>query len=148
MNGSPLERLMEKVAWNGDGDECWTWEGSKTHGYGQLCVGGKTRRVHRLSYEEFIGPIPDGLHLDHLCRNRACVNPSHLEPVTNRENVLRGIGPTAKLAARKVCKRGHPLDGANLIVRKDGKGRECRACRDYHESRRPKRSWKKVPAHV
>lgn len=72
---------------------CWEWPGNQRGGYGRIetKVAGKRRRpaAHRVFYEEFVGPIPDGLSIDHLCRNRACVNPDHLEPVSMRENLLR-----------------------------------------------------------
>lgn len=87
----PLARLMSKVVWNGDEEECWIWEGARdSRGYGCIQFGGRPRKSHRVSYELHIGPIPEGLVIDHLCRNARCVNPAHLETVTQRENVLRG----------------------------------------------------------
>lgn len=84
--------------------------------------------AHRYFWEKTNGPIPEGLVIDHLCRNRACVNLEHLEVVTGRENCLRGIGPTAINALKTHCSRhGHPLSGANLILHPDGR-RECREC--------------------
>lgn len=70
---------------------CWIFKGATSRGYGQARVGGKTISVHRTAYEILVGPIPEGLQLDHLCRNRACYNPAHLEPVTGTENRRRGI---------------------------------------------------------
>jgi hypothetical protein len=80
-------------------DGCWMWTGTLNKGYGMFSFGGKTRRAHRFAYEALVGPIPEGLALDHLCRNPACVNPAHLEPVTWRENVYRGA--QAKLTMEK-----------------------------------------------
>ena len=93
-------------------DGCWLWKGSLTvYGYGQFQPArGKSYRAHRLAWEIARGPVPEGLVLDHLCRNRACCNPDHLEPVTHRENVLRGVGPSAQNAARLTCSKGHSFD--------------------------------------
>lgn len=108
---------------------CWLWMGSvfQNSGYGRIKVSGRTMVAHRFAYEVLRGPIPGGLTLDHLCRVRRCVNPDHLEPVTPRVNVLRGETITARNAGKTQCDRGHPLAGANLFVRKDGR-RRCREC--------------------
>lgn len=92
-----------------------------------LVRGIKTRYVHRISYETFVGPIPEGLTIDHLCKNRACINPAHLEPVTLRENLLRGDTFQAANAQKSHCDRGHRLDGDNLYVTTSG-SRNCRIC--------------------
>lgn len=120
---------MEKVVWNGDEDECWTWEAATTWlGYGKFST---TRSVwtpaHRVSHELFVGPIPEGLQIDHLCRNPRCVNPKHLEPVTPRENTMRGEAPSAYHAKKTHCPKGHPYSGDNLYVGAKG-NRVCRAC--------------------
>lgn len=108
---------------------CWFWLGRRDrYGYGNFRNGSRVVKAHRFSYEFCIGPIPEGLVLDHLCRTPSCVRPDHLEPVTNRVNVLRGNGITAREAARTHCPQGHPYDGANTYIRLNGK-RECRACR-------------------
>lgn len=92
-------------------------------------VNGKTFYAHRVSYMLAKGPISKGLEPDHLCRNPSCVNPGHLEVVTHRDNVLRGKAVTAINSRKDFCLRGHPLSGANLYLRPDRHGRECRACR-------------------
>lgn len=95
-------------------------------GYVTMKIGGGRRRsVHRVTYELLVGPIPDGLQLDHLCRVRGCVNPAHLEPVTPRENTLRGVGPNATAVRTNRCKYGHSL--ADAYTKASG-SRGCRTC--------------------
>lgn len=129
------QRLLSKAVVDWD-TGCWIWTASiNMHGYGQIsvkCSDGKfrPRRAHRVSYQMLMGPIPDGLQLDHLCRNRACINPAHLEPVTNRENTIRGDGPSInsrRLRGRTHCKNNHPFDESNTYIDPLGK-RVCRAC--------------------
>lgn len=110
---------------------CWLWKGSLNQGYGQFAFRKKIVRAHRFAYELLVGPIPDRLTLDHLCRVRACVNPDHLEPVTDRENILRGTGLSARNAARTHCKRGHLFDEANTY--NNGRRRRCRACKNEQQ---------------
>lgn len=93
---------------------CWIWVGTiDIGGYGRAVRDKKESKAHRLSYEMHRGPIPAGMFLDHLCRVRACINPDHLEPVTARENLLRGIGHPAINAAKTHCKRGHEFTPDN-----------------------------------
>jgi hypothetical protein len=114
---------------------CWLWNGTIHHGYGVLNINGKFQQAHRISYEIAKGAIPEGLQLDHLCRIRNCVNPDHLEPVTPRENVLRGIGPCALNSAKTFCIKGHPYNEENtlFVSRNRGSGQEriCRICQAF-----------------
>lgn len=115
---------------------CWIWTRARTEaGYGRIQVNGKSRYVHRIAYEAFIGPIPDGMQIDHLCHtedadcpggsacpHRACCNPAHLEPVAPLENTRRGRGHGSETH----CPQGHPYAGDNLRM---WKGRRvCRSC--------------------
>lgn len=111
-------------------DGCWEWQRIRNvWGYGRFNVGGTESLAHRFSYELHIGPIPDGLVLDHLCRNPCCVNPSHLEPVTTAENLRRGDVARSAFSKplRAHCPQGHPYDEHNTYWRPDG-GRDCREC--------------------
>lgn len=125
------ERLWERVVKT---ETCWLWMGGPNKdGYGQLTVFPSRRKpmVHRLVYEWLVGPIPDGLTIDHLCRVPNCVNPDHLEAVTMRENILRGNGGGARNARATHCAKGHPFDEVNTGVRRTGArvgSRWCRAC--------------------
>lgn len=115
-------------------DECWEWPGPKdVRGRGLVYHDGKRRKAHRVAYEMLVGPIPEGLEPDHLCRNLACFNPRHLEPVTHAVNSLRGEGLPAKNARKTHCDHGHPLSGSNLRVYrrtwKSGKTTDVRVCR-------------------
>lgn len=103
---------------------CVLWTGAYNFGgYGRVWIEGKRRASHRVAYELAVGPIPDGLTIDHLCRTPACVNPMHLEAVTMRENVMRGNTLPAMEAKRTVCLKGHPYDRIEV----DG-SRTCKTC--------------------
>lgn len=138
-------RFWEKVLIRESG--CWEWLGSKNwDGYGHSWHPGKNRigLVHRWTYEAAKGPMPAGLVTDHLCRNRACCNPQHLEAVTYFVSTHRSTNPMAKFAKRTHCAKGHPFSGENLLIRENG-GRRCRTCkneierRQYHAGKRPKK---------
>jgi hypothetical protein len=108
---------------------CWNWTGALTKdGYGTVTVDGRTQYAHRVAYEMERGQIPAGLVMDHLCRNRRCVNPDHLEPVTNRTNVLRGAAKLGGPALKTACKWGHPYDERNTGRRADDNRRYCLTC--------------------
>lgn len=146
-----LERFLSKCDRPVDG--CWLWEaGITTAGYGTLSIASRTHYAHRLAYEHFIGPIEDGMVIDHLCRMRHCVNPAHLEVVTNAENLRRGYvsrtgrnprpkpAPRPKrvkrpkpekreprnFAQRTHCKWGHEWTAENIVIRAGY--RKCRLC--------------------
>lgn len=125
------ERFWPKVLMAAP-DECWLWGAYiAPEGYGRIHAGRDSPRpllAHRVAYELLVGPIPEGLTLDHLCRNRGCVNPAHLEPVTNRENIMRGTSVPARNARKTHCKHGHVFSPENTRLRRDG-SRICNACR-------------------
>jgi hypothetical protein len=119
---------------------CWIWKGGLfINGYGRFYPTGghhpQNVRAHRYAYQLFNGPIPEGLQIDHLCRNRRCVKPSQMEAVTQKTNLLRGTGITAENARKTTCHKGHPLTGDNLILRKHG-WRWCKTCYDEAQQRR------------
>lgn len=148
------ERFYSKVAEDGNG--CWVWQGALDRdGYGRIGYEGRTFAAHRISYRQWVRPIPSWLQLDHLCRNPSCVNPAHLEAVTCATNIQRGDTgrwirerqlPLRLLFPRPVrtrqlrlrlrqprqrpthCTANHPLSGDNLIIRSDNGGRRCRTC--------------------
>lgn len=142
--GDDQARFMAKVAAGPDATDCWRWTATLNGcGYGSFSFGAKTVLAHRAAYELFVGPIPDGLEIDHLCSQRDCVNFRHLEAVTRTENVQR----TARRAAlrdsdRTHCPAGHELTPDNVKMSAQGT-RSCRQChRDYHKEYQ--RNWRAV----
>jgi hypothetical protein len=138
-NGGPFrrtlkDRLFAKVQAD-DETGCWNWIGAKAgDGYGKIKIGSAYVPSHRAMFELLAGPIPAGLVIDHLCRNTACCNPGHLEPVTHLENMRRGIR-----AGRPECINGHPFTPENSYFPPNGR-RQCRACRTASAARRRERS--------
>ena len=137
-----MNRFWSKVDKNGpmpigrqELGPCWVWTAALSKGYGRFWIGSRPDRVckqaHRLAYEQIVAHVPEWLDLDHLCRNRCCVNPSHLEPVTRSINLKRGnaghLARTQQLA-KTHCPQGHPYSGDNLIINNRG-ARICRKCR-------------------
>lgn len=153
-----IERLHQRVTIAPNG--CWIWQGGLASGYGRMGwrEGGKARfgAVHRITYTEAHGPVPEGLDLDHLChdpetctvaaecQHRRCCNPAHLEAVSRKENLSRGGGISAERAARTHCPEGHEYDAVNTFVDKQGR-RSCRECtrianRAYYHQNKARRS--------
>jgi len=120
--------ILDRIDASGD---CWEWDGAHTDGYGKVWSPSDDRLVyvHRIMWEGLVGPIPEGLEIDHLCRNTGCSNPDHLEPVTRRENIRRGIGADVarrRMRAKTHCPQGHPYSEENTY--RYGRSRRCRAC--------------------
>lgn len=120
-----IDRFYERVRIQPSG--CWSLGNNEPGTYTWIDLGGGNRELgHRFSYRFFVGAIPDGLQLDHLCRNPSCVNPGHLEPVTARENTLRSNAASALNARKKVCIRGHEFDDENIYPYRGR--RHCKEC--------------------
>ncbi len=132
---SLIEAAYRDVPMGGDG--CWVPIGACAtwNGYWKIGYRGRGYKLHRLCWEVVNGPIPDGLTLDHLCRNRACVRPSHLEPVTLAVNKERGMSLPAQNARKANCEKGHPFSGENLKILRSG-WRMCRECAREGQRRR------------
>lgn len=135
-------RFDNKVKVN-PGTGCWEWQAAKRDGYGNYSVqvDGNHRNVsaHRFAYEALVGPIPEGFEIDHLCKNRSCCNPSHLEVVTGTENTRRGDSPSGLNARKTHCNQGHEYNDENCYFLPNGGGRRCRVCKlDQERIRRDK----------
>lgn len=123
-----LKRFLKLVK-SPSSDGCWEFQGRRDrHGYGRYYFNGHSQGAHRVSYVLQRGPVPAGLVLDHVCRNPPCVNPAHLEAVTHRENVLRGISFAAVNARKRTCIHGHSLTDPTNVYRQGGQRRQCRKC--------------------
>lgn len=127
-------------------DACWLWTAATTRGYGQFGFEGRVQLAHRVAWTLLVGPIPDGLTIDHLCKVKHCVNPAHLEPVTIRENIVRADGTGGMNARKTHCPLGHAYDEENTYRKSNG-GRECRACRRLRrpppKGRAPRKPWER-----
>lgn len=136
MSADYWDRFWAKVDFSGD---CWEWTACTKNGYGKFGRTGGTQIAHRIAYELLVGPVPSEITLDHLCRNRPCVNPDHLEPTTRGDNVLRSHASLPGQNRRKThCPRGHELTGDNLYDTASGY-RMCKTCHRevYHQHKTP-----------
>lgn len=129
------DRIRKKITRT---SSCWIWTGLVNRdGYGRTYWKGSMKLAHRVIYEIYFGEIPEGLTIDHLCSVRNYVRPSHLEAVTQQENLSRGTSPNTLNKLKTYCMRGHPFDKENTYYRKDGSGRHCRRCdADKHREAR------------
>ena len=126
-------------------DTCWLWTSANVRGYGRFGINGRTYNAPRLIWTALLGPIASGMQIDHLCRNEACVRPSHLEVVTPRVNVRRSMNRAGVNARKTHCVHGHELSGNNLrmYTRKGSLRRECRTCMKIAN-----RAWKQTHKEV
>lgn len=130
-NATTAERFLSRVKLQPNG--CWEWQGCLSDGgYGRFWCQEGVAPAHHFLYELILGAIPQGFELDHLCKNCKCVNPDHLEVVTHRENVQRGLFPELarqRQLSKTHCPYGHPYDRVNTYIKPNGKERDCRTCR-------------------
>lgn len=146
MDNKAFDRFFSKVDIS---DQCWNWLGSNNgDGYGQIWFNGRMVLVHRICFEHFNHKIPDGMVIDHKCRNRSCVNPNHLQVVTLKENIQLGIpyrkdfyNTGNRNIKRTHCKRGHEFTQENLV--KSAKGRMCRTCHNAYNREYSRKNWRK-----
>lgn len=127
---SAIDRLFEKFLPEPNSG-CWLWTGAMSgNSYGSMSYEGRMQKAHRVAYKMFVGPVPEGMDLDHLCRTRICCNPDHLEPVTRSEN-LRRSPLMDRRSANTHCLRGHEFTAENTMIRPNG-WRSCRECMRNH----------------
>lgn len=128
---SNKSRLLAKI-FDDQETGCWVFFAARQPtGYGQMWNGKRQEQAHRISYRIYVGEIPEGCEIDHICRNRSCVNPEHLRAVSHRENMRVSNTVMGRNAAKMFCKRGHPFEGRNLFITKTG-ARQCRTCINMH----------------
>lgn len=140
ISASVIRRIFQKIEWPPDmWLGCWIWKASKIKGYGYI-GNSRLKYVHRETYRFFIGDVPNGKELDHRCRETACVNPWHLEPVTHKENCLRGVSPAAIRAKQTECVHGHPLE----VNPSRPSTRFCRTCKHLADARYRRRLGKQT----
>lgn len=121
-----MEKFLGKVK-KGLPNECWPWEGTTNNGYGQVTMPGRQVAAHRLSYQAWIGPIPEGLDIHHVCHNKLCVNPAHLEALPHKDHTRQHLtNPLTQNFLKTHCLRGHELSGYNVYVINGS--RNCREC--------------------
>lgn len=128
--GTPLDERFRRLYKPDDRSGCWLWDGAKTSGgYGKFRFAtGRNKFAHRWAYERYVGVIPHGMTIDHLCNTPGCVRPSHMRVATQRDNNLRSQSPPAANARKTICVHGHTLTPENVYIRRDGK-RQCRTCK-------------------
>lgn len=141
-----IDRMASKFI-NNPNNGCWEWVASKSNGYGRFWYKNKLEYAHRISHFIHIGPIPDGLTIDHLCKNPPCINPKHLEVVTQRVNSIeRGTSPPAQNAKKTHCIRGHEFTDENtyLYKHRDKPKRSCKECQHLRYLKRKEIQTKKA----
>ncbi len=129
MSKDLVSQLMKHVQVGSGDSPCWCWVGAMDgNGYGSVRVRGQTCKAHRVAFCAHRRSIPEGMDLDHLCRNRACINPEHLEPVTRRTNTLRGNHQNVVIRRTGICKNGHDMNMTGRYYRRNGRGSQCAEC--------------------
>ena len=133
------DRTIEKIDASGD---CWVWTGSRgSHGYGQVSIGNRPALAHRVVWGLLVGPIPNGMQVDHLCRVRHCVNPDHLQIVTQAENIRRGASKAMIASLSRRCKRGHSLAAMPATWNATDRKSWCPTCSRWYRAARTFAKW-------